>query len=286
MEIQGFNIRVATKQLSIHIIYKVPNTSVISFTNELLHYYEEQYTNLKGRNIIAGDSNIYVDTQDDTETLLFTDFLDAMNLKNHTEFPKHKHQHAIDLILSDRESQIIETTKRGHMVSNHNFIHCTLNVKHHLPETGSIQHRKIKKIDDVKFRNLMQYTLDTYKINTLEQKVDHYNKTLTEWLQECAPLKIKQLKTSMKQLWFDDNIKFEIQIRRMEEHRWNKEPTEYNYMGFHYQRRYVTNIIRIVQNTNYRKLLEENKNDFKQIFNNANKLLFRNEPYPSHPQMT
>ena len=36
--------------------------------------------------------------------------------------------------------------------------------------------------------------LDTHKINTLEQKVDHYNKTLSECLQECAQLKTKQLK--------------------------------------------------------------------------------------------
>ena len=103
------------------------------------------------------------------------------------------------------------------MLSDHNFIHCTLTVKQHLPETRSIQYRKIKKIDHVKLRNLVQDTLDTLKINNLEQKVDHYNKTLTQCLQECAPLKTKQVKTSMKQPWFDDSIKCKIQIRRMKE---------------------------------------------------------------------
>ena len=82
------------------------------------------------------------------------------------------------------------------MLSDHNVIQCTLTMKHHLPETRSIQYRKIKKIDHVKFGNLVQDTLDTHNINTLEQKVDHYNKTLTECLQECAPFKTKQLKTS------------------------------------------------------------------------------------------
>ena len=70
MDIQGFNIRVATKELSIHIIYKVPNASVISFTNELLNYYEEQYTKLKGKNILLGDFNIPVDTHDDIHTII------------------------------------------------------------------------------------------------------------------------------------------------------------------------------------------------------------------------
>ena len=176
MEMQGFNIRVATKQLSLHIVYRVLNSSIISFRNELLDYYEEQYTKLKGKIILLGDFNIHVDTKDDTDTLSFTDFLDAMNIKNHIEFPTHKHQYTIGLILSDRERQIIETTKRGHMPSDNSFIHCTLTMKCCLPETRSIQYKKIKKIDHVKFGNLVQDTLNTHKINTLELKIDHYNK--------------------------------------------------------------------------------------------------------------
>ena len=105
MKVQGFNIRVATKQLSIHIIYRVPNTSVISFKNETLDYYKERYNKLKDKIILLADFNIHDDTQDDMDTLLFTDFLDAMNLKNHIEFPTHKQQHTIDLILSDRETK-------------------------------------------------------------------------------------------------------------------------------------------------------------------------------------
>ena len=66
--------------------------------------------------------------------------------------------------------------------------------------------------------------LDTNKINTLEQKVDYYNKTLTECLQECVPLKTKQQKTSTKQPWFGDNIKCKIQIRRIKEHQCKKNP--------------------------------------------------------------
>ena len=54
-------------------------------------------------------------------------------------------------------------------------------------------------------------------------------------------------------------------------------------MAFNFQRRYVANNIRIVQNTHYRKVLEENNNDFKQIFNVADKLLFRDEPPPFPP---
>ena len=57
MEIQGFNIREATK--------------------------------LKGKIILLADFNIHVDTQVDMETLLFTDFLDAMTLRNHAEFSTH-----------------------------------------------------------------------------------------------------------------------------------------------------------------------------------------------------
>ena len=46
------------------------------------------------------------------------------------------------------------------MLSDHNFTHCILTVKHHLPETRSVQYRKIKKIDHAKFRNQVQDMLE------------------------------------------------------------------------------------------------------------------------------
>ena len=74
-----------------------------------------------------------------------------------------------------------------------------------------------------------------------------------------------------------------LNLRRQKERRLNKNPNEYNYMAFYYQRRHVANIIRTTQRNYYHKLLEENKNDFKAIFSIANKLLFRNDSLPLPP---
>ena len=74
-----------------------------------------------------------------------------------------------------------------------------------------------------------------------------------------------------------------LNLGRQKERRWNKDPTECNYMAFYYQRRHVANIIQTTQSNYYHKLLEENKNYFKAIFSIANKLLFRNDSLPLLP---
>ena len=66
----------------------------------------------------------------------------------------------------------------------------------------------------------------------------------------------------------------------MKEQKWRSDPNEYNYMAFYYQRRHVANIICTAQNQHYSSILVEHKNNPKEIFNIANKLLFKNAALP------
>ena len=56
-------------------------------------------------------------------------------------------------------------------------------------------------------------------------------------------IKMKVMKTTYRHPWYDDKIKAEVKLRRQKETKWNKDPTEYNYMAFYYQRTHVANII-------------------------------------------
>ena len=71
--------------------------------------------------------------------------------------------------------------------------------------------------------------------------------------------KTKVVKTIHRHPWFDDKIRAEVKLGRQKERRWNKDPTEYNYMAFYYQRRHVENTTRTTQRNYYHKLLEESK---------------------------
>ena len=96
-----------------------------------------------------------------------------------------------------------------------------------------------------------------------------------------APLRTKALKVAHKQ--FMDAIRQEIRLLRFKERKWLKDHTQYNFQAFRYQRRHVANIIQAVKWIHYSNLLVENKRNTKEVFNIANKLLYRNEPLPLPP---
>ena len=57
----------------------------------------------------------------------------------------------------------------------------------------------------------------------------------------------------------------------------------YTLNAFYQQRQYVSNIIKTSKKNYYVNKLKENKNDFKMVFQIANKLLHRNETPPLPP---
>ena len=80
-----------------------------------------------------------------------------------------------------------------------------------------------------------------------------------------------------------DEIKDEIQIRRLKERLWKTDPSEYTYNAFYQQRCFVNNIIRSAQRDLFSQLLEENKANYKALYQICNKLLFHNESMPLPP---
>ena len=110
-----------------------------------------------------------------------------------------------------------------------------------------------------------------------------YNSVLLSTLDTHASLKIKRVKKVHKQPWLNDRIKKEIILRCKKEKAYNKEPNEYTLDAFYQPRRYVLNMIKMVQKEFYVNKLSENKHDFKKVFDIANKLLFQNEEIPLPP---
>ena len=128
---------------------------------------------------------------------------------------------------------------------------------------------KLKKIDGPTLAEDIEANLRNDH-TSLSNKVDHYNTTLWTLLDKHAPLKDKEIKVSHEQPWFCDKIKSEIILCRKKEWTWKQHPTEYNYMAFYYQRRYIANIMRMAQKNYYKEKLLENKYCTKEIYRIAN----------------
>ena len=63
----------------------------------------------------------------------------------------------------------------------------------------------------------------------------------------------------------------------MKERKFLADPTEYNFQAFYYQQCCVANIIKTARAEHYDNLIHEKKNDYKEVYNIVNSLLFRKE---------
>ena len=115
---------------------------------------------------------------------------------------------------------------------------------------------------------------------SLEELVSFYNDNLMKVINQHAPLKTKLLTISHSQPWFDERIKAEIILRRHKEQAFKQNPTEYNYLAFYNQRRHVANIIKTAKKQHYINVIQENKDNIKNLYSITNKLLFHNKPLP------
>ena len=51
--------------------------------------------------------------------MIFNDCLDSFNLANTVNFPTHCQDNTLDLVVQDAGSDLIVSTKQGHLVSDH-----------------------------------------------------------------------------------------------------------------------------------------------------------------------
>ena len=257
---------------------------MLNFIECLSEIIEENILNDRGELVLMGDFNVHMDSPEAPDTILFNDFLDSLNLKNLVDFPTHLSNHSIDLIITDKNSSLISHPRRGHMLSDHHFIHADLQIITQPPPLKYIKYRKLKSISSSNFEaDLRSINLSG---NTLSECIESYNSNLVRVLDSHAPQKECRLRPHHSQPWFDDKIKEEIRICCKKEKVWLKDQTEYNLNAFYQQRRYVANLIKKTQKSFIMEKLMENKTNYKEIFNITNKLLNRNTDLPLPPLMT
>ena len=138
METHCFTINIAASHFFLQIIYQFPNTSMIDFGNELADHFESHALNLTDKMLLVGDFNVHVDNPDNPGTILLNNLLASYNLANRINFPTHKLQHTLDLIIDNGDNSLIMSTSRGLLILDHNFVHCTLNIKDPLPSPKTI----------------------------------------------------------------------------------------------------------------------------------------------------
>ena len=88
----------------------------------------------RSHNIVVDDFNLHVSNDDDVNSAIFNDTVEAMGLYQHVSFPTHKSGNTLDLILSEIQGSIsINTTVLGPFITDHCAIISTLSLKKQQP---------------------------------------------------------------------------------------------------------------------------------------------------------
>ena len=140
-------------------------------------------------NIFIGDFNLHVSDDQDTDSAIFNDCIDAMGLYQHVQFQTHRSGNILDLLLSDiTQSTGLLTVAPGPYISNHRAVIATLNIKKVCPKAEVREVRKLHKVTKEEWNNIINVDNLTLSGN-LGDMVDRLDKELARIQDEAAPLK-------------------------------------------------------------------------------------------------
>ena len=166
MECSDFRINLQNCIVNLAIIYRLPDRSVLQFALDILDYMEHNI-NTTGSPVITGDLNIKMNDKEDASTNTMLDILDSLDLVNHVNFPTHRSQNTLDLVITRNSDNIVRNPSQGQLFLDHNMVMFDLvstNTKASLKE---INYQKIKSIDCDKLQNDIACLLKDHNLGAL-----------------------------------------------------------------------------------------------------------------------
>ena len=160
MECADFSIKLASKTIHLALIYRPPDGSVLQFC-QVLTTYLQQNINTTGNTLLMGDLNIHTNDPENQDTITFEDSIESLAFRNQVNFPTHRLQNTLDIIITAEDSSIISDTHQGSLFSKHYIVHYTLTTPSRLIELKRISYRKTKDFSIEHLKNEINLALPT-----------------------------------------------------------------------------------------------------------------------------
>ena len=185
-----------------------------SFVTELIPRWPE--------NVLLGDFNLHVSNDDDIDSTIFLDTIEALGLYQHVTFPTHKQGNTLDLVLSELGSKSrVMTMSPGPYLTDHRVVISTLNVKSIQPKRLKKQVRKLDAVEVEQWEKEFDPAKVTL-INNLEADVESLSRELQRVLDTLAPVKDCSVSLKPKKPWFNKELAVEKAKVRHLEKKWLK----------------------------------------------------------------
>ena len=161
------------------------------FLDDLAEFLEEVLTSYSNI-IIAGDFNLHIDDIANPDAQVFLDLLTAFGLQNHVDFPTHKSEHTLDLILSECISCLsIKDSIPIQYLSDHTSIVSHLSIDKPPLEVKDCTYHKLKGISIGEISTRLNKGFANFKTMDLETMIADLDTQLKIVLSEMAPERTK-----------------------------------------------------------------------------------------------
>ena len=173
-------------------------------------------------NIVLGDFNLHVSNEDDVDSAIFNDTIEAMGLYQHVSLPTHRSGNTLDLILSEIQGSIsINTTVPVPFITDHCATTSTLSLKKQQPRRTEKEVRKLHKVDTEDW--IKEFNSKNVELSTnLDAVVTSLGQEFKHTLDKLAPIKKCSVSLKAKMPWFDKEMAKHKAMMRCHEKKWLK----------------------------------------------------------------
>ena len=234
--------------------------------------------------ILAGDFNLHVNDENDTDASIFIDTIEAMGLEQHVIYPSHKSGNTLDLVFTEIITQIqINYLSCGSFLSDHCMVDFINTIPRDETKTKTITYRKLKDInpeDMMKDINAMQnMTQDedlTDIINSLES-------VLKDALDKHASAITETLTTWKINPWFTVKVRSQKRLLRKTERTYCRYKTNTSWQNFRIQKQIYRDMLKKAKTDAVSNKVTECGNDTKKLYKIVNNILGTNKEKPLPP---
>ena len=175
-------------------IYRAPYstrqpTTMLTFLEEFPDHISTLLRNIN----ILGDFNIPCNIVDHPDTISMQEVMDMYDLKQHIHRQMHKLGNTLDWLMSKNPTSIIDITNKD-FLSDYCIIEWKFQLSHRIRGKMQTSRRHLNNIDEEKFKEDLETSLEIDAGKTLQQNYNNYMEAITKTVNKHAPL-ITKIKT-------------------------------------------------------------------------------------------
>ena len=205
--------------------------------------------------------------------------MDIYDLKQHIHTQMHRHGNTLDWLISNDTNSIMDLTNKD-FLSDHCIIEWKFQVSHKIRGKKQTCRRHLNNIDEKKFKEDLEKSLEIDASKTLQQNYNNYMETITKTINKHAPLLTKTKTKKDYNPWFGKDSQMLKTQRRMAERRWvksknNEDLLEYKCLNMIYKKH-----LHHAKKTSILHELNDNKNKTINLYNILRSLTKQKEENP------